>query len=324
MTNENFFAPIEPFRTGVLAVDDIHELYWEECGNPDGVPILFVHGGPGAGCSTTDRRFFDPAVFRAVLVDQRGCGRSQPVGDLRANTIDHLARDYERIREELGIDRWHVFGGSWGSTLAMYYAQEHPERVESLVLRGIWMLRNAELHWWLYEVGWIQPELWRTFAEHIPEAERDDLLEAYWRRLTGDDRDVALAAARVWSVYEGSCCTLLPNEEFASAFASDEMAWSLARLEAHYFRMRKEQPDGLLLDRVPRIRDIPSFAVHGRYDIVCPVRNLDDLSRAWPELDCVIVPNAGHSSHEPGITRELVGATSRIATSGSPVRDGSE
>ncbi|MBW2579073.1 MAG: alpha/beta fold hydrolase, partial [Deltaproteobacteria bacterium] len=164
MTNENFFPPTEPFRTGVLAVDDIHEIYWEECGDPDGVPILFVHGGPGAGCSTTDRRFFDPAVFRAVLVDQRGCGRSQPVGDLRANTIDHLASDYERIREELGIDRWHVFGGSWGSTLAMYYAQEHPERVESLVLRGIWMLRNTELHWWLYEIGWIQPELWRTFA----------------------------------------------------------------------------------------------------------------------------------------------------------------
>jgi len=320
MVNEHFFPEAEPFSTGELAVDDIHTIYWEQCGNPDGVPVLFVHGGPGAGCSTTDRRFFDPAVFRVVLVDQRGCGRSRPGGELRENTMEHLAADYERVREALGIDTWHVFGGSWGSTLGMFYAQEYPDRVKSIVLRGIWMIRATELRWWLYDIGQIQPELWNAFNEHLPEDERGDLLEGYWRRLTGDDREVAQAAARAWSVYEGSCCTLLPNEEFSASFAEDEMSWNLARLEAHYFRMAADLPDDLLLSRLERIRHIPAFAVHGRYDIVCPVRNYDDLRRAWPELDGEIVPDAGHSSHEPGITRELVAATNRIAESGSPVR----
>lgn len=321
MVNEHFLPPREPFASGHLDVDDIHSIYWEQCGQPDGIPILFLHGGPGAGCSTTDRCFFDESKFRAVLFDQRGCGRSRPVGELRENTVDHLVADIERLREELGIDRWHVFGGSWGSTLSLYYAQECPERVLSLVLRGIWLIRKAELRWWLYEMGWIQPELWRDFAGFIPEAERDDLLEAYWKRLTGDDREVALEAARRWSIYEGSCCTLLPNEEFSGAFAEDELAWNLARLEAHYFRNGLSS-DNLLLDRIDRLRGIPAFAVHGRYDIVCPVKSLDDLRRAWPELNWSIVPDAGHSSHEPGITKELVAATNRIATTGSPVRAG--
>ena len=228
--------------------------------------------------------------------------------------------DIERLRQELGIDTWHVFGGSWGSSLAIYYAEEHPDRVQSLVLRGIWLLRDREIEWWLYDMGWIQPEIWRAFAEHLPPEERGDLLEGYWRRLNGSDPEVAHAAARAWSVYEGSCCTLLPNEEFAGAFAGDAMAWGLARLEAHYYRNVRFKPDTLLLDRVERIRRIPAFAVHGRYDIVCPVRNLDDLRRAWPELDWEIVPDAGHSSHEPGITRELVAATARIAETGTPVR----
>jgi proline iminopeptidase len=320
MANEHFYPPIEPYESGVLAVDAPHELYWEECGTPRGTPILFVHGGPGAGCSAFDRRFFDPAEFRVVLLDQRGAGRSRPPGELRDNTPDHLVADIERLREARGITAWHVFGGSWGSTLAMYYAQEHPDRVRSLVLRGIWLLRDAEIRWWLYDLRWLQPELWREFAEHIPVADRDDLLEAYWQRLTGDDRVAALAAARAWSIYEGSACTLLPNAEFAGMFAEDAMAWSLARVEAHYFRNARFQPDTLLLDRVDRMRHIPAFAVHGRYDIVCPIRSLDDLRRAWPELDSVIVPDAGHSSHEPGITRELVAATRRIAETGSPVR----
>lgn len=320
MANEHFHPPIEPYASGVLAVDPPHELYWEQCGIPDGIPMLFVHGGPGAGCSLFDRRFFDPAVFRVVLFDQRGSGRSRPLGELRDNTPDHLVADIEQLRQELGIETWHVFGGSWGSTLAMYYAQQHPDRVRSLVLRGIWLVRDSEIRWWLYDLGWVQPELWRRFAEHIPASERGDLLEAYWQRLTGDDRETALAAAKVWSVYEGSSCTLLPNEEFAGMFAEDDMAWSLARLEAHYFRNARFTPDTLLLDRVDRIRHIPAFAVHGRYDIVCPIKSLDDLRRVWPELDCEIVPDAGHSSHEPGITRELVAATRRIAETGSPVR----
>jgi proline iminopeptidase len=202
----------------------------------------------------------------------------------------------------------------------MHYAEQHPERVRTLVLRGIWMLRDEEIRWWLYEMGKIQPELWRQFVESIPEVERDDLLEAFWRRLDGEDRETALAAAKAWSIYEGSCCTLQPNPEFSDVFGEPERAWNLARLEAHYFRNVRFQPDTLLLDRVHRLRSIPAFAVHGRYDLVCPVKNLDDLCHAWPELDAVIVPDAGHSSHEPGITRELVAATTRIGETGSPVR----
>ena len=322
MANEHFYPAIEPFASGRLAVDARHDLYWEQCGRPDGIPMLFVHGGPGAGCSPFDRRFFDPTAFRVVLFDQRGAGRSRPPGELRDNTPDHLVADVERLRRELGIDAWHVFGGSWGSTLALHYAECHPDRVRSLVLRGVWLVRDAEIRLWLYDLRWLQPELWRAFAEHIPQSERGDLLEAYWRRLTGEDRETALAAARAWSVYEGASCTLLPNAEFAGMFAEEAMAWSLARLEAHYFRNNRFTPDTLLLDRVDRIRHIPAFAVHGRYDLVCPVRTLDELRHAWPELDWEIVPDAGHSSHEPGITRELVAATGRIAVSGSPVRVG--
>jgi len=320
MANEHFYPAIEPYETGMLAVDAPHELYWEQCGNPDGIPMLFVHGGPGAGCSEFDRRFFDPEKFRIVLMDQRGAGRSRPQGELSNNHPDALVADFERLREHLGIDKWHVFGGSWGSTLGLHYAEEHPERTLSLVLRGIWLIRPWETHWWLYDIGLIQPERQRAFAEHIPEDERDDLLEAYWKRLTGDDRDAAIAAAKVWSVYEGASCTLLPNEEFTEMFEDEEMAWNLARLECHYFRNNPFEPDTLLLDRIDRIRDIPAIAVHGRYDIVCPIKSFDDLRRAWPEMDGVIVPDAGHSSHEPGITRELVAATRRIAETGSPVR----
>ncbi|MBI1731457.1 MAG: prolyl aminopeptidase [Gammaproteobacteria bacterium] len=320
MANAFFFPPAMPIASGMLKVGGMHEIYWEECGRPDGIPILFVHGGPGAGCSEFDRRFFDPARFRVILVDQRGSGRSRPLGELTENTIDALVADFEGVRELRGIERWHVFGGSWGSTLSLYYAQQHPERVLSLVLRGIWLLRDHEIQWWLYELGWLQPELWQRFVAELPESERGDLLEGYWRRLTGPDHGLALSAARAWSIYEGSSCTLLPNAEFAGMFAKDDLAWSLARIEAHYMRNQRFRPDTLLLDRVANIRHIPAFAVHGRYDIVCPVKSLTDLAAAWPELDREIVADAGHSSHEPGITRELVAATNRIAATGSPVR----
>jgi len=318
MANEFFYPPIEPFDSGLMAADKPHELYWEQCGNPEGEPILFLHGGPGAGCTEFDRCFFDPQYFRIVLFDQRGSGRSRPTGDLTDNTMSATVRDIEQLRKQLGIDRWHVFGGSYGSTISMYYAQECPERCKSLVLRGIWTLREEELDWWLYRVRMIQPELWNKFAGFIPEAERDDLLEAYWKRLTGDDRGLALEAARHWAAYETACCTLLPNKEFTDHFADDNTAWAVARLEAHYFRNVRPESDSMLLDRVERIRHIPAFAVHGRYDIVCAVKNLDDLARAWPELDTVVAPGSGHSSHEPEITRELVAATNRIARTGSP------
>lgn len=318
MANEHFYPPIEPFETGVLCVDGPHELYWEQCGNPNGEPILFLHGGPGAGCSEQDRCFFDPTYFRIVLLDQRGSGRSRPVGDLTGNDMDHTAHDIEQLRETLGIDKWHVFGGSYGSTIALFYAQEFPARCLSLVLRGIWLLRDEEIDWWLYRIRMIQPELWNEFAGFIPEPERGDLLEAYWGRLTAKDRDLALRAAKHWTLYEVACCTLLPNEEFLDHFSDPDTAWAVARLEAHYFRNVRLDPDTLLLDRVKRIRHIPAFAVLGRYDIVCSVKNLIDLAEAWPELDTVIAPDAGHSSHEPGITKELVAATNRIVKTGSP------
>ena len=318
MANQHFFPSITPFETGTLPVDNVHDLYWEQCGNPQGDPVLFLHGGPGAGCSEQDRCFFDPSHFRIVLLDQRGSGRSTPVGDLTNNDMEHTTSDIEQLREQLDIDRWHVFGGSYGSTISLYYAQQHPQRCKSLVLRGIWMLRAEERDWWLYQLRMIQPELWNKFAGFIPESERGDLLEAYWKRLTGEDRELALQAAKHWAIYEISCCTLLPNEEFASHFAEPDTAWAVARLEAHYFRNVKPDPDTLLLDRVERIRHIPAFAVHGRYDIVCAVKNLVDLSDAWPELDTVISPDSGHSSPEPGITKELVAATNRIVKTGSP------
>ena len=320
MANEYFFPPIVPYESGFLEVDEPHELYWEQCGNPDGEPILFLHGGPGAGCSEHDLCFFDPEYFRIVLIDQRGSGRSRPVGDLTDNTMAATTRDIEQLRQHLRIQKWHVFGGSYGSTIALYYAQQCPEQCKSLVLRGIWLLREEEIDWWLYRIRMIQPELWNEFAGFIPEAERGDLLEAYWQRLTGEDRDLALQAAKHWAIYETACCTLLPNPEFCSHFAEPDAAWAVARLEAHYFRNVNPEPDTMLLDRVERIRHIPAFAVHGRYDIVCSVKNLIDLAAAWPELDTVIAPDSGHSSHEPGITKELVAATNRIVRTGSPRR----
>ena len=297
----------------------MHTLYWEQCGNPDGVPVLFVHGGPGAGCSKRDRRFFDPAHFRIILMDQRGAARSRPVGEIRNNTSEDLVADFELLREQLGIDRWHVFGGSWGSTLGMLYAQSHPEVCLSLVLRGIWLFREQDLNWWFYDLAAIQPEQWRAFAELVPEAERKDLLEAYWKLLTGEDREKAQAAARRWSEYEINCCTLLPCPEFAEMFEDDNASWSLARIEAHYFRNNRPQPDDLLLQRVDRLRGIPTHLVHGRYDIVCPVAGADELHRNWPESSLSIIENAGHSSVEPGITSNLIEATDRIRDTGSPV-----
>jgi proline iminopeptidase len=320
MVNEHFHPELEPFETGELAVDAPHVLHWEQCGNPDGEPILFVHGGPGAGCTETDRRFFDPEHFRIVLFDQRGCGRSRPVGELQGNAPAQLVADIERLRAQLGIESWHVFGGSWGSTLSLHYAEEHPERVRTLILRGIWMLRDEEIDWWLYGLRTIQPERWNTFAELVPEAERGDLLEAYWRLLTGDDRDAARAAALRWAVYEVASCTLLPNPEFLAHFEDADTAWAVARLEAHYFRNVRFEPHDRLLRHVERVHHVPTFLVHGRYDIVCPVKSAVDLHAAWPGSDLCVVEDAGHSSHEPGITRELVAATARLRDTGDPRR----
>lgn len=318
MTPPGLYPAIDPFATDHLDVSARHTIYFEQCGKRDGIPVLFVHGGPGAGCSTTDRRFFDPAAFRVVLVDQRGAGRSTPLGELEDNTIDDLVADFERIREQLGIAKWHVFGGSWGSTLGLYYAERHPERVLSLCLRGIWLLRQAELDWWLYGLRALAPEPWRAFAEHLPAERRADLMEGYWELLTGDDEGAARAAAKAWATYEGAACTLLPNPEFLELLTNDATSWALARLEAHYFRNQRLDPEDKLLRDVSRVRHLPGFIVHGRYDIVCPLINADDLHRAWPEASYVIVDDAGHSSHEPGIAKNLVAAMDRVARTGSP------
>lgn len=314
MPRGDLFSPLDPFQTGRLQVDDVHNLYWEQSGNPDGVPVLFLHGGPGAGASPTHRRFFDPTFYRIIIVDQRGAGRSTPLGDLRNNDIPHLVEDLEALRDHLGIDRWMVFGGSWGSTLSIAYAEAHPDRVIGLVLRGIFLMRKSEIDWFLYGMRQIFPEAWQHFNNYIPLAERDDLLEAYWKRLTHPDPTIHLAAARVWSMYEGACSTLMPSPELVSASGEDNHALGLARIEAHYFRNNGLEPEDKLLRDIRAIRHIPAVIVQGRYDIVCPIRTADELHRAWPEADYIVVPDAGHSAMEPGVRMALVQATERFKT----------
>jgi proline iminopeptidase len=273
------------------------------------VPVIFLHGGPGAGASAVHRQFFDPKFYRIVVFDQRGAGRSLPLGGLDNNTTPHLIEDMERLRQKLGIDRWLVFGGSWGSTLALAYAEHHPGRCLGLILRGIFLCRKSEIDWFLYGLRHIFPEAWRTFSGYIPEDERGDLLEAYYKRLTHPDPAIHMPAARCWSVYEGSCSTLLPNPALVADFASDRVALGLARIEAHYFMNDIFLPEDFLLKNARKLKPIPGVIVQGRYDIVCPAVSADDLHRAWPEAEYLVVPDAGHSAFEPGIRSRLVAAT---------------
>jgi len=303
------FPPIEPFDSGMLDLDRPHRMYFEQSGNPKGVPVVFLHGGPGAGSSAVHRQFFDPRFYRIVVFDQRGAGRSAPLGCLQDNTTPHLIADMERLRAKLGIDRWLVFGGSWGSTLALAYAEHHPERVLGLVLRGIFLCRASEIDWFLYGLRNIFPEAWRTFSGFVPEEERGDLLRAYYKRLTDADPAVHMPAARCWSVYEGSCSTLLPNPALVADFASDRVALGLARIEAHYFKHDIFLPDDFLIRSAARLKPIPGVIIQGRYDVVCPAISADDLHRAWPEAEYVVVSDAGHSAFEPGIRSRLVAAT---------------
>jgi proline iminopeptidase len=306
------FPPIEPYASGYLPLGDGHEMYYEQSGNPQGVAAVFLHGGPGAGASPVHRQFFDPAFYRIVVFDQRGAGRSRPLGSLANNTTPAIVEDMERLRRHLGIGRWLVFGGSWGSTLALAYAVHHPDRCLALVLRGIFLCRKSEIDWFLYGLRNIFPEPWRTFSGFLPEAGRGNLLEAYYRLLTDPDPAVHMPAARVWSVYEGSCSTLLPNPGVVADFASDRVALGLARIEAHYFMHDIFLPENFLLDNVARLRAIPGAIVQGRYDVVCPPVSADDLHRAWPEAEYVVVPDAGHSAFEPGIRSRLVASVERL------------
>lgn len=315
MLRNDLFPPIEPFDSGYLPVDELHTLYWEQCGRPDGVPVIFLHGGPGAGASSTHRRFFDPRHYRIVILDQRGSGRSTPLGETRRNTTEHLIADLETLRRLLRIEKWLLFGGSWGSTLALAYAQTYPERCLGLVLRGVFLMRRQEIDWFLHGMRQIFPEAWENFVGHIPERERGDLLEAYWRRLDSPDPMVRTAAGRVWSSYEAACsCLLPPREPIGVSAADDAHAVGLARIEAHYFRSNTFRPEDKLLRDVDRIRRLPATIVQGRYDIVCPIISADALRRAWPEADYRVVPDAGHSALEPGVRAALVEATERYKT----------
>ncbi len=306
------YPEIEPYSTGMLELDGLHRMYWEQSGNPQGSPVVFLHGGPGAGAAPAHRRFFDPAHYRVVIFDQRGAGRSTPLGEIRDNTTPHLIDDVERLRAHLGIERWLVFGGSWGSTLALAYSEAHPARCSGLVLRGIFLCRRSEIDWFLYGLKNLFPEAWHSFAGAIPEAERGDLLAAYYRRLTDPDPRVHMPAARAWSIYEGSCSTLLPSPETVAYFAGDVVALGLARIEAHYFSHDIFLPENSLLENIGRVRRIPGVIVQGRYDAVCPIVSADDVYRAWPEVEYVVVPDAGHSAWEPGICAELVKATEKF------------
>ncbi len=305
------YPELIPYRTGRLRVSQVHELSFEECGNPDGKPVVFLHGGPGGGIEAKHRRFFDPAAYRIVLFDQRGCGGSTPFASLEENTTWDLVNDIEVLRSHLGIDRWQVFGGSWGSTLALAYAETHPDRVCELVLRGIFLLRPEEIRWFYQEgANFIFPDAWEPYEQHIPESERHDLLRAYYARLTADDPSIQVAAAKIWSVWEASTSYLRPNRDLVAHAATDDFALAFARIESHYFVHGGWLTNGReLLANVGRIRHIPAVIVQGRYDVVCPAKSAWDLHRAWPEAALRIVPDAGHSVGEPGIVHELIQAT---------------
>jgi proline iminopeptidase len=311
------YPEIEPFRTGMLEVGSGHRLYWEASGNPEGKPVVFLHGGPGGGCDPKQRRFFDPARYLIVLFDQRGCGRSTPHASLVDNTTWHLVSDIEALRAHLGIDRWQVFGGSWGSTLALAYAQKHPDRVTEIVLRGIFLLREKELRWF-YQWGTSElfPEAWQDFLAPIPESERGDLMRAYHRRLTSDDARVRQEAARAWSVWEARTSFLLPKPDYIARSAGDAFSLAFARIECHYFVHRGFLAhEDQLLDDVAKIRHLPAVVIQGRYDIVCPAVSAYELSRRWPEARLVVVEDAGHSAYEPGILSALVEATDTFGES---------
>jgi proline iminopeptidase len=304
------YPEIEQRSTGRLKVSNLHEIYFEESGNPKGQPVVFVHGGPGGGTSPKNRRYFDPDKYRIILFDQRGCGQSTPHAELKENTTWDLVADIEKLRTHLKIDKWHVFGGSWGSTLSLAYAETHPEKVKSLCLRGIFLCRPKEIQWFYQEgASKIFPDFWDKYLEVIPESERGDLVKAYYSRLTSNDKATRIKAAKAWSVWEGSTSRLIPDQDLMHDFDDPEFAIAFARIECHYFTHNAFfETDNWLLDNVDKIRKIPAVIVHGRYDVVCPIENAWELHKAWPEAKLHIVPDAGHSAMEDGIIDQLVTA----------------
>ncbi|MDN5929442.1 MAG: prolyl aminopeptidase [Hyphomicrobiales bacterium] len=311
------YPEIEPYASGHLDVGDGHEIYWERCGTPGAKPAVFLHGGPGGGCSPRHRRLFDPKRYDLLLFDQRGCGRSLPNAELEANTTWHLVADIERLREMAGIEKWQVFGGSWGSTLALAYAETHPERVSELIVRGIYTLTRAELEWY-YQFGVSQmfPDKWERFLAPIPEAERGDLMAAYRKRLVGADKAAQLEAAKAWSAWEGETITLLPEPETSDQFHEDDFAIAFACIENHFFVHAGWLEEGQLLRDAGRLKDIPGVIVHGRYDMPCPAHYAWQLHKAWPKAEFHLIEGAGHAYSEPGILDRLIRATDQFAGRG--------
>lgn len=313
---KKLYPAIKPFVKHSLSVDEPHVLYVEECGNPSGIPVVFLHGGPGAGCNPGHRRFFDPDVYRIILFDQRGCGLSKPHAELENNNSQALTADIERIREYLGVEKWVVFGGSWGSTLALLYAQAHPERVLGLILRGIFLCRDEDVQWFYQDgASRIFPDYWLDFVEPIPAEERVDMVKAYYRRLSGNDELARMAAAKAWSKWEARCASLTISSDMVSSLADPHTALSMARIECHYFVNDSFIKPGQILNDIQRIRHIPTMIVHGRYDMVCPVEQAFLLKAAFPEAALSVIAEAGHSAFEPGIIDALITATRSLAGS---------
>ncbi|MBU6235295.1 MAG: prolyl aminopeptidase [Alphaproteobacteria bacterium] len=309
MAFRKLYPSLRPYSSGFLKVDDIHTIYWEQSGNPDGVPILMLHGGPGAGATPEHRRFFDPHFYRIIMFDQRGCGRSEPLGEVRNNAPDLLVSDIEKLRQHLRIGKWHVFGGSWGATLAMLYAAEHADVCASLILRSICLMTKPEIDWLMEGTRTVFPEVWERFVKFIPEAERDNILEAYWKRIHGTDDQMAIAASMQWVAYESACATLYP--QFQTMITDDQrrQAVAMARIETHYYKNHLYGANDNLLTRIEAFRHVPAVIIHGRYDMVTPLKTAHELHKAWPEADYVIVPDGGHSALDPAIRDRLVAAT---------------
>ena len=308
------YPPREAYQEGKLKVSDLHTIHFEESGNPQGKPIVVLHGGPGGGCPNSYRQYFNPEKWRVIMFDQRGCGKSTPHAELRENTTWDLVSDIEKLREHLGINNWAVFGGSWGSTLSLAYSQTHPERCTGLILRGIFMLRQKELHWFYQEgASNIFPDAWEEYLKPIPQGERDDLLNAYYKRLTSEDKKIRLEAAKSWSIWEASTSKLFLDKSLMNSFGESAFADAFARIECHYFVNKGffEREDQLLLD-VDKIRHIPAVIVQGRYDVVCPMVSAWELHKEWREAEFIVVPDAGHSMTEPGIQSALIDATDRF------------
>lgn len=309
MAFRKLYPSLRPYSTGFLAVDDLHTLYWEQAGNPDGVPILMLHGGPGAGTTSDHRRFFDPHFYRIIMFDQRGCGKSEPLGETKNNSPKELVADIEKLRQHLRIGKWHIFGGSWGATLALMYAAEHPDLCASLILRGIYLMTQSEIDWFMHGMSTVFPEVWERFARFIPGSERDNLLDAYIKRLNGKDEVTAMAAALQWVGYESACATLYPHFQTMISDDQRKQALAMAKIESHYFKHHVISDDRSLMTKVEEFRHVPAVIIQGRYDMVTPLKTAHALHTLWPEADYVIVPDGGHAAFDPAIRDRLIAAT---------------